>query len=78
MAVWSNATYIEKRVKQIIGKENKIICEDGTEISYDYLCINVGSRTRGANDTPGVWENSLTTRPINDLLGKIQRREKEL
>jgi NADH dehydrogenase FAD-containing subunit len=40
--------------------------------------VNVGSRTRGANDIPGVWDYSLTTRPINELLGKIQRKEQDL
>ena len=26
----------------------------------------------------GVWDHSLTTRPINDLLGKIEKREESL
>ena len=26
----------------------------------------------------GVWEHSLTTRPINDLLPKIEKKEQEL
>jgi len=47
-------------------------------MEYDIAAVNVGSRTRGANDTTGVWDHSLTTRPINDLLGKIQRKEKTL
>lgn len=49
--------------------------EDGTSVSYDALGINMGSRTRGANEVKGVWDYSLTTRPINELLGKIERRE---
>lgn len=76
--MWSGAEYVEKRVECIIGNENKIKCEDGTEIPYDVLVVNVGSRTRGAEKVPGVWENSLTSRPINDLLGKIQRKEKDM
>ena len=47
-------------------------------MEYDILALNVGSRTRHARDTPGVEEFSLTTRPINELLGKIERKEKEL
>ena len=58
-------------MKEVKGSENKLIFEDGTELEYDVLSLNVGSRTRGATTVPGVWENSLTTRPINDLLGKI-------
>jgi selenide,water dikinase len=75
LAAWCNADYIENRVNRIVGNENKLVLECGTEVSYDVLCLNVGSRTRGANETTGVWEHSLTTRPINDLLGKIEKRE---
>jgi NADH dehydrogenase FAD-containing subunit len=42
------------------------------------LIVNVGSRTAGTITIPGVWDNSLTTRPINDMLGKIVKRENEL
>lgn len=52
--------------------------EDDTELEYDVLSLNVGSKTKGSMNVPGVWENALTTRPINDLLGKIQRKEDEL
>ena len=72
------ADYIEKRVQLIDAKNNSIVFEDGSNVSYDALGINVGSRTRGANEVKGVWEHSLTTRPINDLLGKIEHREQQL
>lgn len=60
------------------GNSNRLLFEDDTELEYDVLALNVGSKTRGAASTPGVWEHSLTTRPINELLGKIQRKEDEL
>ena len=47
-------------------------------MGYDALGVNVGSRTRGANQVPGVSKYSLTTRPINDLLGKIEAKESQL
>eukprot|EP00347_Sterkiella_histriomuscorum_P018476 403345372 len=78
LAQWCNADYIEERVHNIKASENKINFESGGNMDYDLLAINVGSRTRGANETPGVKEYSLSTRPINDLLSKIQKREKEL
>jgi NADH dehydrogenase FAD-containing subunit len=55
-----------------------LIFEDDTELVYDVLSLNVGSKTRGATTVPGVWDYSLTTRPINELLGKIHRKEEEL
>jgi NADH dehydrogenase FAD-containing subunit len=78
LAKWCSAEYVEKRVAKIVGNENKLILEDGSELPYDVLAVNVGSRTRGANQTKGVWDFSLTTRPINELLPKIGRKEEEL
>jgi NADH dehydrogenase FAD-containing subunit len=75
LADWCNADYLEKRVTKIDAEKNTIHFEDGGELPYDVLGVNVGSRTRGANDIPGVFNNSLTTRPINDLLGKIEAKE---
>jgi NADH dehydrogenase FAD-containing subunit len=60
------------------GNENKLVFEDDSELEYDVLALNVGSKTRGAMTVPGVWDHALTTRPINDLLGKIQRKEDDL
>lgn len=77
LAKWCKADYVEKRVASIIGNENKIKMEDGSELEYDILVVNVGSKTRGSFTTEGVWEYSLTTRPINDLLPKIERKEQE-
>jgi NADH dehydrogenase FAD-containing subunit len=78
LSKWCNADFIQKRVKKVQGNENKLIFEDDTELEYDVLALNVGSKTRGSLTVPGVWDNSLTTRPINDLLGKIQRKEDDL
>ena len=75
LAKWCRADYIEKRVSSVDGNGNKLVFEDQSEVGYDYLALNVGSRTRGANEVKGVNEYSLTTRPINDLLDKIKNKE---
>ncbi len=75
MAKWCRADYIEKRVAKIIGSENKILMEDGSEVHYDVLSVNVGSKTRGTKTIEGIWEHSLTTRPINELLPKIHKKQ---
>jgi NADH dehydrogenase FAD-containing subunit len=78
LANWCNTDYVEKRVHKIDADNNKVIFEDKTELSYDALGLNVGSKTRGAKDVAGVEKHSLTTRPINDLLGKVERKEEQL
>lgn len=72
LAKWCNAEYIEKAVLKIIGNENKILLEDGSHLNYDLLVINVGSRTKGSSKVEGIWEHSLTTRPINFLLKNLE------
>ena len=78
LAEWCRAEFIQKKVKRIVANENRIDFEDGTYIAYDVLALNIGSRTKGTYTIKGVWEHSLTTRPINDLLHKIEKKEQEL
>lgn len=78
LAKWCKADYVQKRVKRVIANANKLEMEDGSFVEYDILALNVGSKTRDAQEVPGVWEHSLTTRPINDLLPKINVKEDEM
>lgn len=69
---------MQKSVTKIEGNSNKIILEDESSLEYDILAINIGSKTRDTNNVKGVWEHALTTRPINNLLPKVEKREQEL
>jgi selenide,water dikinase len=75
LAKWSNAGFINQKVERILADQNRIKLVNGDFVDYDVLAINIGSRTKAAHSIPGVWEHSLTTRPINDLLGKIRAKE---
>ena len=61
-----------------MGAESRIELSDGTSLKYDALILNVGSKTFGTKTIPGVSEYALTTRPINHLIPKIERKEQEL
>lgn len=78
LAAWCRADFIDAKVTKIEGNNNRIILENNEIIEYDALAINVGSRTKDADQVKGVWEHSLTTRPINDLLPKIRVKEDQL
>ena len=54
LANWCNADYIQKCVKRIVGNENRLELSDGSSLEYDVLALNVGSKTRGTNQIPGV------------------------
>lgn len=75
---FTDTEFIQKRVQKIAANDNKLILDDGEEVPYDVLALNVGSRTRHGYTTPGVDEYALTTRPINELLGKIEKKEQWL
>mmetsp|Transcript_4732 Transcript_4732/g.7132 ORF Transcript_4732/g.7132 Transcript_4732/m.7132 type:complete len:471 (-) Transcript_4732:56-1468(-) len=78
LAVWSHAKYIQSAVTRIEGATNTVYLKNGDTVKYDVLAVNIGSKTRGGEKVPGIWEHSLTTRPINDLLPKIEKKELEL
>ena len=50
LAKWCKAEYVEKRLNKIHANENKLEFEDGTFLEYDVLALNVGSKTRGAEE----------------------------
>jgi NADH dehydrogenase FAD-containing subunit len=49
--------------------------ENGETIDYDVLAVNVGSKTKDTGNVKGVWDHALTTRPINDLIPKVSKKE---
>ena len=77
LAKWCKAEWIQGKVTKVEGANNQIILEDGQTVPYDVLALNVGSRTK-ENNVKGIWDFALTTRPINDLLPKIAKKEQEL
>ncbi len=78
LAKWCNAEYIEKKVEKIVANQNKIELADGSALEYDILVVNVGSKTRSTDTVKGIWEHSLSTRPINFLLSNIVEKEEWL
>ena len=75
LAKWCRADFVEERVHAIKANDKTIHFENGDATNFDLLSVNVGSRTKGTSKIPGVKEHSLQTRPINELLGKIESRE---
>ena len=78
LAKWSGAEFILGKVSRISGDDQRVYLEGGQVIEYDLLSINIGSKTKAVDHIPGVWEHSLTTRSLNELIPKIKRREVDL
>ena len=69
--------FVEKAVQRVRSSENLLELVDGSELPYDALVLNIGSRTRGTEDVQGVDEHTLKTRPINKFLGQLHELEEK-
>ena len=49
---------------------------NGSELHYDYLVIDIGSRSKGTDSVPGVRQYSLMTRPLQGLMDGVETRER--
>ena len=78
LSIATNTNLIETPVKNINPDKNEILLEDNKKIPYDFMSFNIGSRTSGTYSLEGVFENTLPTRPINNLLARIEEKEKTL
>ncbi len=72
LSTWSHANFLHNKVKELRANTNTLVFEDSTTLPYDLLSLNVGSQTNNPQD------HALSTRPINDLLRKIETKEKEM
>lgn len=75
LAYSCNCEFILATVTRIDPTEQVVYLEDGREISYDVLSINVGSRTLGTGDVTGVPEYAILTRPMNVFLKRLTECE---
>lgn len=78
LSISTNTNLIETPVKNINPDQNEIVLEDERKIDYDFMSFNIGSRTQGTYTVEGVQEHTLPTRPINNLLARIEEKEKTL
>lgn len=46
-------------------EKQHVTCSNGTQIAFDVLSLDIGSRTLGTLSVPGVHQHAITTRPIN-------------
>lgn len=79
LAAYCGIQFIRARVTGL-DRAGKLVLTDSAkrkekQIPYSYLSINIGSRTLGTYSIPGVLENTITTRPISDLLRKLEEFE---
>ena len=61
-----------------LNPENRTLqLSNGSQLTYDYLVLDIGSRSKGTDSVPGVRQYSLMTRPLQGLMDGIKAREEQ-
>lgn len=78
LAVACQTHLIIDSVVAIKAAEKTISLASGSQLTFDILAVNVGSRTHGTDTVRGLKEHAILTRPLNVFLAKLQVREEQL
>ena len=72
LASWSGIQFIRDRVIDI-DIDSKIVITAGKQrISFDAISIDIGSTSRGLIDIPGAKKYCIPTRPISELVRRVE------
>ena len=81
LARWAGVEYISSSVVSISSSSNTFTLEDSTKCEFDVASLDIGSTTRGVKGTtkiPGVAEFAIPTRPINELVSRVEAAEQSM
>ena len=85
LAEWASIDYMKRSVVDVDPEKRKIYLNnagDGDDttscVEYDAISFDIGSATRGLDETPGAAEYTIPTRPISDLVKRIADEEEVL
>ena len=86
LADWAGIDYIKSSVVDVDPDQRKLYLDgggDGTSqetkfVEYDCVSFDIGSATRGLDETPGAAQRTTPTRPISDLVRRIADEEEIL
>jgi NADH dehydrogenase FAD-containing subunit len=81
LAVWSDIAFLHDTVIDIdfLQKRIYVLKNPTRPISFDVVSIDIGSTSRGYNDTicPGVTQYAIPTRPIDQLICRMEVARQE-
>ena len=76
---WASIEFINDKVVDIDFESNLITLENNElPIPYDVVSIDIGSASRGLLDTKGARRYTIPTRPISDLVRRLEIESEEL
>lgn len=72
LAEWSRIDFVQDRVVDIDLDTKTVITREDQTISFDAISIDIGSTSRGLNEIPGARDYTIPTRPISELIRRIE------
>jgi selenide,water dikinase len=79
LAEWADIDFVQDEVVDMDVENNLVYVKNSqTPIPFDVISVDIGSATRGLDETPGARRYTIPTRPISDLVQRIDQAEQEL
>lgn len=78
LASWSDIDFVKDRVVDVDVKARAVLTEGGRSFKFDAVSIDVGSTSRGWDSVPGARENAIPTRPIGELVRRLEEATADL
>jgi selenide,water dikinase len=79
LAKWADIDFVQDEVVDMDVENNLLYLKNSQEpIPFDVISLDIGSATRGVDETPGARKYTIPTRPISDLVRRIDQAEQEL
>lgn len=74
---WADIQFYHDEVVDV-NLDERYVClrHSKQRVPYDVVSVDIGSASRGLDETPGARENTIPTRPISDLVRRIDDAEK--
>jgi len=87
LAAWAGIDFVqdkvidvdlERKVIHLANQNNKDDNEQkgSSSIAFDAISMDIGSTSRGLDDTPGAHQFTIPTRPISKLVERLEQSEK--
>eukprot|EP00978_Attheya_sp_CCMP212_P041405 scaffold237144_cov38-Attheya_sp.AAC.1 len=79
LAEWASVEFIQGRVADIDLDAKQLVLHGSDErLNFDAISLDIGSTSKGLDETEGAKEFAIPTRPISDLVHKIELAEQQL
>ena len=72
LAEWAKIEFVKDRVIGIDVDAKVVTTKGGRQLPFDALSMDIGSTSRGLIDIPGAKDHTIPTRPITELVRRIE------